>query len=175
MWWNLIRGLFLGVCVGLWEVAVRPFLPGFLSFSLTVPLIVLTIIRHRSIDSICARLVGIILIEWLFSFATGWESLRWVGIAGVLFLFFEHAITSQSATAVAIAAIVSRLVEQGMLHVFAFGIRFFVPSAESGVYEVLLPVLVWDAALSVSVFLLVTWFSSTRGTVVMRSRDGWML
>ncbi len=175
MWWNLLRGLCLGLGVGVWEMAVRPFLPGFLSFSLTIPLIVLTISRHRSIDSMWARVVGLMLIEWLFSFATGVESFRWLGIAGVLFLIFEHAITSQSALAVASAALVSRLVEQGLLHAFHFCLQFFVPSVQPGVYEQLLPVLVWDVALSVSVFLLITWFSSTRGTVPLQARDGWML
>lgn len=169
-----IRGIVLGMIAGSWDLVVQPFLPGFISCSFVVPLLVLAVVRHRTLEKVLARLVGVMLIEWSFSFATGYEAIRWIVITGVLYLVFEHWITNASLVAVIFATGLGRLGEQFFLRAFEMIGRFF-GSVHTGIHDPLLPTVLWDIATAVSVYVFFAWFSQDRGKVASYQKDGWML
>ncbi len=162
----------LGLIAGLWEVAVRPFLPSILGLRPLLPLVVLFMVSGKRRHVLACAIAGAFLID-LFSISTpDLALLRYIGIVFALGFVSHHFLTNRSLYASLGLVVLGRLLE--FVSAWLFGtVIFWLGGGESWVRSPSLFISWgWDVVLVGAGFLLLTAFTR-RSSVTIRASDSW--
>ncbi len=133
--------LLLGLLAGLWEIAVRPFMPSLVWFYPLVPLLVLLLITTRRSRALGTAAVGGALLDLYAPAAQDLALVRLVVMVLFLDFFIHQWFTHRSLYAVCALAVIGRVVERLTAWII---LRLVDPSAHLFLDLFSLRVFVWD-------------------------------
>ncbi|MSR85738.1 hypothetical protein EXS71_04895 [Candidatus Uhrbacteria bacterium] len=110
---RLALAFFLGILIGAWEIATRPFLPSLAMIQPLLAVVILMLIGSGRSRALAMALGGALLMD-LYTFGVfDFSILRWFLLVYALDLLLQHVLTNRSLFAALALTFAARSFEQG--------------------------------------------------------------
>ncbi len=169
-WFRWFMAAVVGICAGIWETALLPFLPNLFAWRPVLPIAVILLVSSSREKALVAAIAGAVFLDAYGWSQTDFAILRYVLIILLLSYVSERFLTNRSVYATAALAVLARILDM-VSSAVADGIGFWLGfSSESWQWPQALGwTLVWDAATAALAFLLIA--AVTKRFVTMARSD----
>lgn len=169
---RVILLVLIGLILGLWEVAVLPFLPSFFAFRPILPCLVLILIASQLSNALIVAALSGLLIDIFtlgpLTFAAG----RLLVTVLILHVIFQRLLTNRSLYTTIALVLIGRTVEQALAWMILRLSHLFGDATLVPVFDLsFVRLLIWDAGIVAIGFFLVVIFTNRFLTIVPRAQD----